>query len=170
MNGVAINHVQLPKDQEILLQNMDTVEFGAGSKFVYAFRVQVTGAAEEPLAKKFKRPLADRNYPTMKDSPEAFKQWIRSKKSLEKTLVEESDSLDAKLELQTSLKEKLVLEQEKLNEHLETAKKELERKFTQEKKELEDKVTRGELEKTELQREKEVLEERMSKRLQEFQV
>ena len=170
MNGVAVNHVQLPKHQEIVIHHMDTIEFGAGSKFVYAFRMKVTGASEEPVAKKMRLPLSNRNYPSVKDSPEAFRQWVRSKKSLEKTLAEENDNLDVKLREQASHKEKLILEQEKLNLHLETAKKELELKFAQEKKELEEKVVRGELEKTELQREKEVLEHRMSQRFQEFQV
>jgi hypothetical protein len=70
--------------------------------------------------------------------------------------------LDVKLEQQKTLKDKLVLEQEKLNQHFETAKVQLELKFAQEKKELEEKVARGELEKNELQRQKEDVEQRMS--------
>jgi hypothetical protein len=172
MNGVAVNHVALPKHQQIPIQNMDIIEFGAGNKYVYAFRVQSDSSevGEEPVAKKMRIPLANRNYPSLKDSPEAFHNWVRSKKNLEKTLEEESDNLDVKLEQQKTLKDKLVLEQEKLNQHFETAKVQLELKFAQEKKELEEKVARGELEKNELQRQKEDVEQRMSVSLQEFRV
>jgi hypothetical protein len=86
------------------------------------------------------------------------------------SLEEESDNLDVKLEQQKTLKDKLVLEQEKLNQHFETAKVQLELKFAQEKKELEEKVARGELEKNELQRQKEDVEQRMSVSLHEFRV
>ncbi|XP_046447059.1 E3 ubiquitin-protein ligase rnf8-B-like isoform X2 [Daphnia pulex] len=170
MNGVAVNHVALPKHQQIPIQNMDIIEFGAGNKYVYAFRVQSDSSevGEEPVAKKMRIPLANRNYPSLKDSPEAFHNWVRSKKNLEKTLEEESDNLDVKLEQQKTLKDKLVLEQEKLNQHFETAKVQLELKFAEEKKELEEKVARGELEKNELQRQKEDVEQRMSVSLQEF--
>uniref|UniRef100_A0A0P5L0Q4 E3 ubiquitin-protein ligase CHFR n=1 Tax=Daphnia magna TaxID=35525 RepID=A0A0P5L0Q4_9CRUS len=171
MNGIAVNHIIVPKHQQIPIQHMDTIEFGAGSKFVYAFRLQSADVVnEEPLTKKMRLPLANRNYPSLKDSPEAFHNWVRSKKNLEKTLEEESDNLDAKLELQKSLKDKLVLEQEKLNEHFEKTKAVLESKFSEEKKELEEKVARGEMEKNELQRQKEDVEKRMLISLQEFQV
>ncbi|KAI9565448.1 hypothetical protein GHT06_009240 [Daphnia sinensis] len=170
MNGIALNHIIVPKHQQIPIQHMDTIEFGAGSKYVYAFRLQSADIVnEEPLAKKIRLPLTNRNYPSLKDSPEAFRNWVRSKKNLEKTLEEESDKLDAKLELQKSLKDKLVLEQEKLNEHFEKAKAVLESKFSEEKKELEEKVARGEMEKNELQRQKEDVEKRMLISLQEFQ-
>ncbi|EFX72095.1 hypothetical protein DAPPUDRAFT_326474 [Daphnia pulex] len=170
MNGVAVNHVAVPKHQQIPIHNMDIIEFGAGSKYVYAFRVQSDSpeVGEEPVAKKMRLPLANRNYPSLKDSPEAFHNWVRSKKNLEKTLEEESDNLDVKLEQQKTLKDKLVLEQEKLNQHFETAKVQLELKFAEEKKELEEKVARGEMEKNDLQRQKEDVEQRMSVSLQEF--
>lgn len=172
MNGVAVNHIIAPKHQHIPIQNMDTIEFGAGNKFVYAFRVQsnTSEVNEEPVAKKMRLPLANRNYPSLKDSPEAFHNWVRSKKHLEKTLEEESDNLDVRLEQQKTLKDKLVLEQEMLNEHFETAKTQLELKFAEEKKELEDKVARGEIEKNELQLQKEEVEKRMAISLQEFRV
>ena len=170
MNGVALNHVILPKNQRMSLQHMDTVEFGAGSKFMFAFRMQSHETSDEPVPKKMRIPLGNRNYPSFKDSPEAFNNWIRSKKTLERTLAEESEILDAKLEEQNTLKHKLIQEQEKHNQDLENFKRELEHKFNQQKRELEEKVTRGELEKNELQLEKELLEKRMGQSMQEFEV
>lgn len=169
MNGVALNHIDLPKGQRIPLNHMDTVGFG-GNKFVYAFRLQSIEVRDEPLTKKMRLPLATRNYPSIKEAPEAFHSWVRSKKTLERTLAEESDSLDVKLEQKNSLKTKLMLEKDKLDEYLENVKMELELKFNEEKKKLEDKVARGEMEKNELQREKEVLEERISISFQELKV
>lgn len=169
MNGVSVNHVGLPKGSQIPLQHMDTIEFG-GSKFVYAFRLQSLEVRDEPLAKRMRIPLLDRNYPSFRNSPEALQNWIRSKKTLEKTLVEENDSLDLKLEQQNTLKNKLLMEKAKLNDHLENVKVELELKFNKEKKELEERVARGEIEKNELQRENEVLEERMLTSLKEIKV
>ena len=62
MNGVAVNHIIAPKHQHIPIQHMDTIEFGAGNKFVYAFRVQSSTSEvnEEPVAKKMRVPLANR--------------------------------------------------------------------------------------------------------------
>lgn len=148
---------------------MDTIEFG-GSKFTYAFRLQSSEGSEEPVAKKMRFPLSDRNYPSSKDSPEVFQNWIRSKKSFEKTLTEENNSLDLKLQQQKKLKNNLIIEQEKLAKQFEQAKAELELKFMKEKKEFEEKVVQGIFEKSQLQQEKEILENRISTTFEEFQV
>lgn len=169
MNGVAVNQLNLSKNQPVVIQHMDTIEFG-GSKFMYMFRLLSSESGDEPLAKKMRIPLADRNYPSLRDSPELYNNWMRSKKSLEKTLVEESDNLDVKLEQHKILKDSIITEQKKLTEQFENAKAQLEIKFANEKKEFEEKVARGMIEKSELQKEKEILEERMTKAFEEFQV
>lgn len=170
MNGVTLNHLLLPKNKSIPLNHMDTIELGAGSKFLYAFRILSFEAACEPSAKRLRMPLSNHNIPSLKESPAAFKNWVKSKKSLELTLAQESDTLDLKLERQKSLNEELIRERKKLEEKTANFKKELESKFAQEKIELEDKVARGDLEKNELQKEKENLERRMACALEKFQV
>lgn len=170
MNGVTLNHVSLPKNQQIPLNHMDTIEIGAGSKYLYAFRVASLESVCEPNAKRLRMPLANHNVPSLREAPLAFKNWEKSRKSLELTLSEESNTLDLKLERQKSLNEELIQERKKLEENSAKVKKELETKFAQERRELEDKVARGDLEKNELQKEKEHLERRMASALQQFQV
>ena len=148
---------------------MDVIEFGAGAKFVYAFRL-TSVEYNEPLAKKMRLPLLDRNHPSIKDCPEAFHKWVVSKRNLERTLVEESDELDQKLEEQNSLKHQLDLEQQKLAEYSQSVTKQLESQFSEQKKLLEEKVIRGDMEKNQLQKEKEALEQRMLNNLKELEV
>jgi len=168
MNGIAINHVTLPKHQPIPLSHLDVIELGAGSKFVYAFRL-LSAETNEPHAKRRRLPLIDRNLPSLKDCPEAFHSWLTSKRNLERTLVEENDELDQKLVETSSREDQLVLEQKKLTEYSEKVTKQLESQFAEEKKQLEDKVRCGEMEKNVLQMEKLALEDRMTTSLKEFE-
>jgi len=168
MNGIAVNHVTLPKYQPIPLNHLDVIELGAGSKFVYAFRL-LSAEVNEPHAKKRRLPLTNQNVPTIKDSPEAFRSWMASKRNLERTLAEENDQLDQKLVETSTREDQLALEQQKLTEYAANVTRQLENQFAQEKKLLEDKVIRGEMENNELQNEKSVLEQRMTESLKNLE-
>ena len=135
MNGIVLNHVIISNGQEIPICHMISIEFGVGnSKFVYVFQLKSTKASdEEPQAKK-PRPLASRNGPSLKDSPEAFQSWYQSKKSLEQTLIEKNTIIDGKLERQKNLKDKLLLEKQEVNDYSENVKRQMEEKFNEEKK------------------------------------
>ena len=181
MNGVMVNHINLPKNEPCLLNHMDVIEFGGGSKFLYSFRVSAQDGpaasdgdhAQPPPAKVANRSrlsLGNRNFPSAKESPAAYKSWLQSKKGLERTLLEESVIIEEELEKQTSRKSMLLVEQQKLKEESELQKQELLTQFAQEKKELEERVQRGEVEKTELQKENQALEDRMNESLKQFQV
>lgn len=176
MNGTSVNQVALPKNQPVPLNHNDVIEFGAGAKFVYVFRLQSmegtsvasTRDPSNPPPNKMRVRLSQRNQqPSIKESPEAFKNWFQSRKTIERTLLEESLVLDKKLEEQSSIKDNLLLEQQRLEEHSKKVRLELEARFAEEKAELEKK---GELEKSELLREKQALEEKMATILKAFQV
>jgi hypothetical protein len=79
---VIVNrNVVLPKHQQIPIQNMDIIEFGAGNKYVYTFRVQSDSSevGEEPVAKKRRIPLANRNCPSLKDDGQRVQQLLQEK-------------------------------------------------------------------------------------------
>lgn len=180
MNGIMVNHIPLPRNEPCPLNHLDMVEFGAGSKFIYAFRLKskeghVGNESESQpppskVANRSRLSNGNRNYPSAKDSPEAYQQWMRAKKGLERTLLEESVILDQQLEEQKSRKDQLLFEQKKLQEQSEKEKEQLLSQFAQEKKTLEERVQHGEVEKTELQKEKQALEDRMVDALKQFQV
>lgn len=164
MNGTSVNGVLLQKNTPTPLKHLDKIEFGAGGKFVYKFRLN---SVDVDTADASRRSLAMEPRPSARDSPAAFRDYVQSRRSVERTLMEESVVLDQKLEEQTSKKNRLVREQQKLEEHSNQLRGELEAQFAQERKALEEK---GQLEKSELQKEKAELEERMTKIFKQFQV
>ncbi len=78
---IVNRNVVLPKHQQIPIQNMDIIEFGAGNKYVYTFRVQSDSSevGEEPVAKKRRIPLANRNCPSLKDDGQRVQQLLQEK-------------------------------------------------------------------------------------------
>ena len=85
-------------------------------------------------------------------------------------MAEENESLEHKLNHQSSLEQHLTSEKEKTVTEAQYLVLKLKSQFHEEKKVLEDKVARGEMENKELQKLKEVLEEQMNKNLEEVMV
>ena len=176
MNGVSINHRPQLKHHIIPLEHLDTIEFGADSKFVYTFRFQTgDNSFREPDPKKIRVPLQDRAHlqvPLMEnqESPQSFNSYMMSKRNLERALVEESAELDEMLLKQNSHKDKIIIEQQKLAADSLNRTQQLESTFLKEKNELEARVNRGELAISDLQREKEMLQQRMEECLQALKV
>ena len=77
MNGVLLNQEILPKNKPVSISNMDVLELGVGSKFMYSFRDQKVEDCE-PFAKRMKVNLQSTG-PSLNDT-EAFQNWIKSKK------------------------------------------------------------------------------------------
>jgi hypothetical protein len=50
-HGVVLNNVQVPKNQQMPVQHMDTIAF-ASAKYLYSFHAPQTKVIEEPLSKK----------------------------------------------------------------------------------------------------------------------
>lgn len=147
---MTLNHILLEKNQQVPLNHDDIIELGAGAKFVYVYQLQGTSK------KKKRLPISGRNYGSIRDSPSAFNSWVKSRKSLERTLAEEDELLDQKLEEQKTLTDQLLREEQNLVEECERVKKDAEESLARERGRLEEKLPRCELElKNELHLEKE---------------
>jgi hypothetical protein len=77
MNGILLNQEIIPKNKPVSISNMDVLELGVGSKFMYSFRDQNVEDCE-PFAKRMKVNFQSKG-PSLKDT-EAFQNWIKSKK------------------------------------------------------------------------------------------
>ncbi|EFX78084.1 hypothetical protein DAPPUDRAFT_320534 [Daphnia pulex] len=95
-NGVAVNRVELRKEQQMSIQHMDTINFGVGNKYKYTFRVQSDSSqvGEEPVAKKRRIPLANRNCPSLKDDGQRVQQLLQENIVLKERLDETMKELE----------------------------------------------------------------------------
>jgi hypothetical protein len=62
------------------IKNKDSIGFGPGNKYLYTFRVDESDSSEvgeEPVAKKRRIPLANRNYPSLKDDRQRVQQLMQ---------------------------------------------------------------------------------------------
>jgi hypothetical protein len=76
INGVTLNHTLLPPNQQMPIHDMDTVEFGNASKYVYVFLAPSELRSEEQTAKRKRDTSAIPNYAPLEDSSVPIEQVV----------------------------------------------------------------------------------------------